>query len=410
MHRFRLPALLVLILALVALPGLTPAASAKRHKLPKGFFGTVLDPTLTAPAVPDATLDAQFKKMRSSGVESVRVTFNWGTANPTKGTYDWREIDRVVAASAKSGVALLPIVQYTPRWASTQPTGRDNIPYQNWPPQKTSQFAGFMRKLVKRYGPKGTYFKTHKGGAKAARIRNWQIWNEPMQPFYWGDQPKWWRTYAPMLKAAHTAVHKLDKRAIVTTAALSGSNAGPAWEDLAHIYKVVGRKAFDAVTINQYTNAEGAQYIGKPALKPGQSVDNLFQVGNFTRRVMRRYHDTTKKPIYFTEFGWPAAFNKLPKANYKGFETTFAGAAKRLAVFASRLANNARFDDAFKQGRKLRTKSLGIRRAYYYTWGSGFEGAPRQSPFDYSGLNKVTGTTFSPTPVLSAYRKLAKRY
>jgi hypothetical protein len=267
-----------------------------------------------------------------------------------------------------------------------------------------------MRTLVKRYGPKGTYFKTHKRGAKVARIRRWQVWNEPMQPFYWGAQPKWWRTYGPVLKAAHTAVHKLDKRAVVTTAALSGSNAGPPWEDLANLYRVAGRKAFDAVTINQYTNAEGARFIGKPSLKAGQSVDNLLQVGNFTRRVMRRFKDKASKPIYLTEFGWPAAFGKLPRENYLGFETTFAGAAKRLQVFARRLAGNARFADSARNGRFVRARSLGITRAYYYTWASGFDTAVRQSPFAYSGLNKLTGSTFSPVPLLAAFRRVAKRY
>jgi hypothetical protein len=395
---------LLLVLGLAA-----PATSqAKTKKLPAGFFGTVLDPAITEPALVDEKgLATQFGRMHANGVESVRVTFNWAKIEPNKGRYDWQLADRVVQSALTKHVALVPIVMFTPTWAA-----RKSKKYlgTNAPPAKYSSYAGFMSALVKRYGPKGSFFRTH--SAPKTPIRRWQIWNEPMQPYYWQTAGKWWTTYGPMLKAAHAAVHKADKKAVVVTAGLSGSNAGPSWDDLAHIYQTAGRKAFDAVAINQYTNAEGSKYTTGKATSVKSSVDHLFQVGYFVRRAMNRYKDSKSKPIYFTEFGWPAALGHLKKGSYRGLESSVKGSAKRMTSFIARLAANSKVPspDGIK-GHYLHARKLGIARAYWYTWASSHSTKFSQSPFQFSGLNQWTpGKPFKATPLLTAFRKNAKKY
>jgi hypothetical protein len=60
----------------------------------------------------------EFKLMRSSGVESVRIPLYWSQAEPARGAYDWSTADALIGAGARRHLRLLPSVLAAPDWGA----------------------------------------------------------------------------------------------------------------------------------------------------------------------------------------------------------------------------------------------------------------------------------------------------
>jgi hypothetical protein len=378
-RRFLLLASLVALLTAVSA---APAEAAKR-KVPFGFFGTVLNNS-QFDRMSDAELDAQMARMASSGVESVRIALRWADAEPAQGTYDFAGTDRVVAAAARHRLDLLPIVLHTPRWASSNPSHGN---FELYAPTSPELYANFMRALIGRYGPNGSFWAT--SGTPKVPIRNWQVWNEPAADFFWATRP-WQRSYVRLLKAASRAIHSADRGATVVLGSLAGVTSGTPWAQLRQLYKAGAKGAFDAVSAHFFSAAPSVRL----------TVSQTLEVAKLLRKEMRRAKAPLKK-VWFTELTWTAAKGKIPKRDLFGFETTPKGQAARLKASFSRLARDRR--------------RLGVGRVYWYNWASEYistfaPGGPGNLTFQYAGLNKVDGTTFSPLPLLRTYTRTVARY
>ena len=107
-----LSAFIALALVLAA-PG--PATA---RTTPAGFFGVMVNGVLDAPAV---NLDAESATMHRDGVESERFEIAWDLVEPARGQFDWRAIDRKVAAAARNRIDILALVVRTPGWAAATP-------------------------------------------------------------------------------------------------------------------------------------------------------------------------------------------------------------------------------------------------------------------------------------------------
>ena len=307
---------------------------------------------------PRVNLGAQLDQMVSSGIQSLRVTFDWSSAqtyanwhdvpagqagkfSPAPGGVptDFSATDEIVGLAAQRRLALLPVVVYSPRWDAS-PVGS------HVQPRRAEPFANYLTALVQRYGPRGSFWASHPWLAREP-IRAWQIWNEPNIAFYW-DTPHFARGYVSLLRAAHRVIKRADPGASIVLAALTNYS----WLDLAAIYAVPGaRRLFDVVGSNAYTS------------KPAGVITILDRV----RRVMDSHGDH-HKPLLATEVGWPSALGKT-KQDY-GLNTTQGGQAKKLAQLLPMLARNRR--------------RLGLSRFYYYTWLS--SDTPDGPSFDFSGL------------------------
>ena len=381
--------------ACVVLAGLGPVstADAKRH-VGFGTLGVNLAPEASS-TLSAAQMDTQLQNMALAGVESVRTDFSWQRANPKKGVYNWKVTDKLVHATATAGIDLLPVVQFTPRWASSRPNAKFNAQYA---PKSYSYYGTFLKAAIHRYGPNGTYWSSNKSVPKRP-LRYWGLWNEPSQPFPWQTRP-WAKNYVKLLKAGYKAVHAADHGAKVLTASLSGHGAikgspseqtpKPVWGDVADLYKAGGKKYFDIVSVNFYTNAGG--------ISVGTSVAREFLGAKFVRAEMNKRGDK-KKPIWLTEVTWLSSRGKVPASNYSGkspFEpvpTTSAGQAARLDSFYRKLGSGK--------------GTYGVKRAFWFTWGSPYTSHTRG--FDYAGLNSwVVGGPFKPKPLLDAYRSVAR--
>jgi hypothetical protein len=389
-------ALATLLLCLLAAACLAGPAQAKRRMVAFGAMGTSLSGAATlADGASTAELEAQMASMARNGVESVRTEFMWEASNPAPGVYTWTHNDRLVHAIASHGLDLLPIVINTPLWASTQPNR--NL-YAHYAPRNPSVFGTFMRAAVKRYGTRGTYWKQHPK-VPYHPIVNWQIWNEPSQPYPWLTRP-WPPSYVKLLKVAYRAIHKADRRAKVVLAALSGSAAGPAWYDLRDVYARGAKRYFDIVALNFYTNGD-ADPNGGGRISVKTSVDREYLGIRFMRDVMRRNHDA-RKPLWLTEFMWLAGKGKIPRSYYTGpnaFEpvpTTTKGQAARLKEFFRRFVRAG--------------KRYGLVRAYWETWASRYDYRSGPFGFDYNGMTSwIPGKPFRPKPILGTFRGIARR-
>src|SRR3954468_23478674 len=137
----RLATLAALSLALTA-PAHADAAK-RPAKVPANFMGTVADgPLLTYPRV---DIPNQLDRMVSNGVQTMRLVFNWGAAQPYESfdqvpeeqrdryrdengvPTDYSEIDSIMEVAVERRLDVLPVVQIAPSWAARK-AGNFNSP------------------------------------------------------------------------------------------------------------------------------------------------------------------------------------------------------------------------------------------------------------------------------------------
>jgi hypothetical protein len=369
-----------LALAVSGSSGLAATGSTSGlEPLPNGFVGVNVDGPLFPIAAPGINLAVQFAKMEQSGVESVRLVFNWATAQPYESwskvpagdssqyvdqggvPTDFSQTDAVVRLAARFGLTVLPTVIYPPSWDSVGAT-----PSSVGRPAVAGPYAAFLADLVRRYGPRGNFWR---GNGAADPIREWQIWNEPDLPVYWPKQP-FAASYVALLKAADRAVKLADPHAQVVL----GGLANYSWRGLQSIYRIPGsRSTFDVVAVHPYTAT------------PSGVITILGDV----RAVMNRSGDSAK-PMIADEIGWPSSLGHSTSGQVS-WATTKTGQAHRIAALLPMLAAQRR--------------ALGLSAFYYYTWAGTPQ--PRGSTFSYAGLFDYLGGSLVGKPALGAFAHAA---
>lgn len=356
------PVLVALVAALLAV-ALAPAAPASAAKAPRAFFGVIADGPLLADD--GARLPAETKRMRSSGVGSVRVAVYWPFVEPVPGAFNVAGLDHLVESAAKAGLDVLPVPQMTPGWAAEDHTDGAS------PPKDPATFASFLTRLVDRYGPGGTFWAEHPG-LKARPIRQWQVWNEPDIGKYWNPKGAWAPAYVALLKPAYTAIKAADPKAKVVVAGVTNKS----WEDLDRIYAAGGGKWFDIAAVHPFS----------------ATVPNVLKIVGLARKTMAKHGDA-KKPLALTEISWSSAGKKATSISY-GWETTERGQATRVADVVAGLAK-----------RRAKDRLAGF---WWYTWLSPAVGS--KFSFDYGGLLRLSGEKAVAKPALKAYASAAKKY
>lgn len=214
--------------------GAPPAVA--RPAVPPGFFGVV----------PQGTLGARdFKRMRGV-VGTLRIPIFWPRVEPRAGELDFSALDVTVSAAARSGVRVLPFVYGTPAWLAADPAR---------PPLSAagrSAWTGFLRALVRRYGPGGELWG---GGSSRMAIRRWQIWNEPNFLLFWRPRPSP-VGYVRLLRASKQALRSADHGAQIVAAGLAPVEGGMLpWKFLRRLYAVPGaRSSFDLAAVHPYSS------------------------------------------------------------------------------------------------------------------------------------------------------------
>jgi hypothetical protein len=354
-----------------------PAASLAATSVPQGFVGADVDGPLYPVTAPGVDLPSQLDAMVANGVQSIRVVFDWSWAQPYQSFSQvpaaersqftsvggvptrFTEIDQIVGLAAQRGLTVLPTVIFAPDWdATTPPPNAIAIPKRNAP------YANFVGALVRRYGPKGSFWATH--GPKVP-VRMWEIWNEPNIYRFWSKQP-FQSSYVGLLRAAHNAIKRADPQAKVVLAGMPNFS----WTQLARIYKIKGAGAlFDVVAVHPYT-------------KNPQGVITILQ----NVRAVMNAHGDKHKPLLADEISWPSSQGQTTHNTGFDFVTTEAGQASKLAKVLPLLGKN-------------RVK-LGLIGFDYYTW-AGIEDKNGLA-FDFSGLERFTSGQFFIKPALGVFR------
>lgn len=282
-------------------------ASAPAHaRNPRGFFGVQAWDTPSA---------ADFDAMGRGRVDVFRFNLEWSRVEPLPGRRVWGHYDDLVAAAARNGIALLPVLYGTPGFAAPRST---NPPLAG--PARVA-FARFVADAVRRYGRGGSFWRLHPE-LPPMPIATWQVWNEPNFAAYWYGHPSA-AQYVSLLKLARGAILHVDRRARVMLAGLPESRGGvPIVRYLTQLYRVRGaRRLFDVVAINPYAR------------------DDAGMVGAVrrVRAVMNRFGDR-RKGIWLTEIGWATGGPVSP------FRTTLAGQARLLThAYDTALRLHARY-------------------------------------------------------------------
>ncbi len=362
--------------------------------------------------------------------------------SPSDAPYYWKDLDAFVGAAAARGIRLLPSVMGAPLWADDP----NNPPYSSHNPTSTlqvpipgnnAQFGAFVAKLAARYGTNGSFWVGKPSSAKTP-ITSWQIWNEPDFEWYWpqhdtecvstsnttatptacpsvtirdtnkqllvvnlgaltaparahlNENPTLWTAvtaeltkkkltrlyWAPsflnLLKATRTAVKSTDASAKIVLPSLT--NMG--WIDLESLYKAGGKGYFDAISANIFV-----------------ATANTAKAIAFYRTAVTKYGDKSI-PMYVGEFSWSSGLGTLPSDHkMKTIITNEAGQAKNLGTTLDSITKAA-------SGSKI----VG---AFWYRWAS--PDVSGTDVWDWTGLNKVSGSTVTAKPALGTFTSRAMK-
>ena len=256
-----------------------------------------------------AEQEEQWTLMAQSGVQSVRTVFNWATAQPEAGApFDFAATDRWVELAARRDIKVLPVVLDTPTWAALLPRESGS------PPEHVSDYTAYLRALVLRYGPAGSFWD-ERPDVPRRPLRDWQIWNEPhISRLLEHQGPRARRLGARSTRAccapAKRAIEAIDPGATVVLAALADFS----WKHLTRLYRHGIRGHFDVAAVNLFTS------------RPTNVLRGLALVRGSLRKGGER-----RKPVWLTEVTWPAGKGRVPRprvAWQRGWYTTDRGMAR----------------------------------------------------------------------------------
>ena len=264
--------------------------------------------------LPDGQRSKEAQFAAASGARTIGLDFEWRRIEPEQDIFDWQVTDDVVVVAKRHGLRLVPMLPYTPRWASSAPEAL--LDSHLYPPTNYDDYRDFVYHVVERYRPYGVSPLTRDGYG----ISDWVIWNEPAaypagpaapqhNEFWAGGM----EAYVLLLRAGYEGAHAADPNCNV----LNGGLADATWlgEEFAlpgmveRLYDPDGdgnsadggRPYFDTLNIHTYP--------------PGRPDSTWYtECLTAVRAVMERFDDAGKA-IWLTETGYGTAANP-PGSSY----------------------------------------------------------------------------------------------
>jgi GH35 family endo-1,4-beta-xylanase len=351
---------LLLVAALAIMVPLV-AASGASAKVPQSFFGAV--PWLEFQG-------ADYQRLAQAKVHNARTPFFWPAIEPNKGQYNWRATDKFVGTLALYHVRVLPFLNGSPSWVTSDP---------RQPPLKSKkakrQWKKFVRAVVKRYGRHGKFWRMHSEDVPKVPITTLQVWNEPNNYKYFFPKAKP-KKYAKLVKLAHRAARSKDRRAKIVLAGMdsdpTGKKSMTSKKFLGKVYKSKGAKrSFNAVAVHPYS----------PNLR------DLKKQMSRLHKVIKKHHDNAK--MWITEMGWGSAPPEKKWPLLKGVQ-----GQKKMLKKSFRLLIHHR-------------KQWHLKRVYWFLWRDAAADAPVNCSFcKSSGLFRHD---FTPKPAWNAFLKITQR-
>ncbi len=292
--------------ALAVIVGLVCTTTISRdlvHKgRPRDVFVTAaasINPAPTTTAIADsdvwgldqAGVDKTMDMIKATNVIAVRLMIPWAAVEATQGTLNWSSIDKTVNSAASRNLAVVGMVNSTPRWAVVS-----GGQYLSSRPASSAAYADFVAKFVARY---------------PGKIAAVEIWNEPNSVTFWTPTPDP-AAYVDLLKAAYPKVKAVDPSVVVISAGLGalqsvGSLTINPVAYVTQMYAAGAKPYFDALSFHPYLyTLKFSDGVGKANSPLQQMMD--------VRQVMVANGDDSKK-IWATEYGQPASSGGEAKEN-----------------------------------------------------------------------------------------------
>jgi hypothetical protein len=219
---------------IVSTPGQSsaaPVAPAAGYGFGQGFMAVA-----NSPDENNRELDA----VAQTSASWLRIPIDWNAIEGTKGQYNWGYLDNLVNSAGAHGLRVLGAIGFTPPWARLEGA---SLLLPSAPPKNPADFAAFCTAVVQRYGD---------------RVSNWEIWNEPNLPIFFGFADKKPQRYADVLRAAYPAIKAAQPGSTVLAAGLSrigGKDSPPGF--LQQMYDAGAGGFFDAAAAHPYVNPGG---------------------------------------------------------------------------------------------------------------------------------------------------------
>lgn len=227
--------------------------------------------------------------VRASGARILREDFEWADIEPANGVFRWARWDAIVGYAAREGLTVLPVLDMTPAWAGHPMTAL---------PSNQRAFAKFVAATVRRYGPGGTFWRSHPTYASYAPTY-FEIWNEPYMPKYSGGQPnpaRYARLYAAAVRRGRAANPKARFLLEGETTYSAGKRSGLSWMDgMFGAVKNLGEYV-DGVAVHPYSDYPPGDQNPRIGLR--FRTDRVAAIWQF----LSQHH--VPRPIWITEIGW----------------------------------------------------------------------------------------------------------
>jgi polysaccharide biosynthesis protein PslG len=234
-----------------------------------------------------AELDCSLGRMSAEDLGYLRAQLSWDIVQVTPHKRDFTFYDQMMAQLALHHLQWLPVVMAAPNFLDK---GHKPQPNGFRPPAKPSQFGAFLKLLVQRYGPHGTFWRTYRN-LPYDPIRAWQIWNEPSLYGYWEPRPSP-AGYTALLRAAYRGIKSADPHALVVAAGVPFVAGIDFYNQM---YKDGARRYFNVLGFNDYSSQVRFAEADLRLLR--QTMDQ---------------HGDSRKPIWVSEFGWASAGPSSP--------------------------------------------------------------------------------------------------
>ena len=261
----------------------------------------------------ESDLCGQLRVLYEGGVRFLRADFSWDRAEPAPGHFDWAATDRFMSAAADVGLDVLAIVDYSARWASSDPDGNGDVAY---PPNDSSAYASYAAAVVSRYGPGGEFWT---GRARARALAAVELWNEPWGWFFWKPEPDP-AAYAGLARQAAQAVKNANPGVkVVVPADVEQSRQDDAeapWFDAVLAAEPGLADVVDVWSVHPYPHPRSS----------GPVAPDDGDFGRVATTYLIAGERGATRPVWITEIGWSSAV-KADGGTTEENQAAFLGAA-----------------------------------------------------------------------------------
>jgi hypothetical protein len=305
---------------------------------------------------------SQFAAQQAAGIGIIRQTLPWAAVEIAPNNYDFTPFDGFVAEAARHNIRVLPVLFDPPSFRRPSGVNKKYTPF----PKSNADMAVFAKVVVERYGPGGTFWKSHPELPDVS-FNAYQIWNEPNLPVYSGGKPNA-AAYVAMLRTVGAAIKGDQPTAEIVTAGLPDSRLSKPnlYKYIQQMYSAGANGTFDTLGVNPYA----------PTAK--SLISKLKKI----RGIMAKNGDSDAS-LWVTELGWSDV------GPGSAFRAGKSGQGKRIGQALKSLKSNA--------------ATLKLRGFFYFAWK---DGAVYKGGKDFWGLHtgllRKNGTR---KPAFAAFKK-----